>query len=280
MQQIPQANQEPLLNKTKNIDFESPKRAGLKSKERIAIIFLSIIIVALLLVIVFLLFNQTSSYYDDNIVPITIPARKINSQVNIARSTTAYNPYLDYAGNVNKERNLDGISVEEEQEKQEEDFIEEDMEKHIYEDQDSQSYNRGFIDRLSGTWYLISSENFDQVMEKLGVSWFKRKLAGNLKPTVIISKKSNDQYSIRTVTNMKTSEIVFSLDEPFKQTIDDKDVKTTITLEGDRLVQIQRDSSTNTRVICTIIREIDENDLMITYIQVDNVVCKRVFKRS
>lgn len=302
MQQIPQANQEPLLNKAKYTDNDRPKRGGL-SRERIAIIVLSIIVVALLLVIVFLLFAQTSSTSsnnDDNIVPITIPARKINSQVTKASkkalvtkttksttTTTTYNPFPDYGAgsedNTNNEVNVVETSAEEDQEKEVEDFIEEDYEENSTEfiDEDVESGDSDLMDRLSGTWDLISSENFDQVMEKLGVSWFKRRLAANLKPTVIISKKSNDQFSIKTVSSLKTSEIVFSLDEPFKEvTLDDKDAMTTITLEGDRLVQTQRDFSTNTKVTCIILRELDENDQMVTYVQAGNIVSKRVYKRS
>lgn len=292
------ANQDPSVEYNMAKNFDEPKSGGLR-KERIIIIILSVLVVALSLVIVALLFFQSSSSGEssNNIVPITIPARKANSQVNKtskkspvtkttkSTTTTTYNPYPDYGAGGNSE-NTDQVDkndveatetpVEENEGDYEEDYVEDNG-----DDENQEVGNSDFMGRLTGTWDMISTENFDQIMEKLGVSWFKRKLAANLKPTVIISKKPDNTYSIKTVSSLKTSEIVFTLDTPFKEvTLDDKDVTTTITLDGDRLVQTQRDLATNTKVICTITREIDENDQMITYVQVDNVVSKRVYKRS
>lgn len=242
-------NQEPLFDNNKaNIINNQNKENNFLIKNGIIIFSVSVIIVALLLlVIVFILFAQSS---------IILPTKNVNSKLN----------KLSFKGLVTK-NTIESIDDYNEQEENNNQSVE------IQIDQ------KNLMKRFYGTWNLVSSENIDQIMQKLGANWFIRKLVANIKPIIIISELLNDEYSIKTQTSFRNSEIVFKFNKTFKQvTFDDRELMSVITIENNKLIQRQRDS--NNKLLSTIIREIDENDQMINYIQVDNVVSKRIFKRS
>lgn len=68
---------------------------------------------------------------------------------------------------------------------------------------------------LEGKYVLESSENFDDFLKAIGVGFLMRKAAGVQSPTVEIKVGEDGQYSIKTVTTFKTSEMKFKLDEEF-----------------------------------------------------------------
>lgn len=111
------------------------------------------------------------------------------------------------------------------------------------------------LDTMVGEWKLTSSENFDEVMKALGVGLMTRKIGAATKPNVRL-EKNGDEWTFTTVSTLKTTAIKFKLNEEFdEETIDGRKVRTTITLEGDKLVQTQRDRDNN-NIVCVITREI------------------------
>jgi hypothetical protein len=129
--------------------------------------------------------------------------------------------------------------------------------------------------KFLGTWHLETSENFDEYMKAVEVSFMMRKLGSLAKPNVTISLNGNT-WSIKGVTTFSTSEAVFQLGEEFEETTaDGRKVMSTFVLgEDGKLVQTQTG-----KVPSTITRELtDDNTLVCTCIAKD-VTSKRIYKR-
>lgn len=300
---------EPLLEFKLN-GSSSSKKSGLRG-ERIAIIILSIVIVLLVGIIAFLLFgtssstssytprkSSTGSYKKSNTTKSTVTTTKAKN-VNKEDSASDMSPVIvdDYfvnsekgQENQNQENKNQENKIQENQNQDQENQNQENQENQNQENQDHQENHeshdtdhhhddRPFTERVIGTWNLVSSENFEELMQKLGVGFIKRKIGAKLKPTVIISRNEKGVWSILTKSPAKTLEIKFEIDKPFEEeTLDERKVTTTVTIEDDKLVQTQRDNGGN--VVCTISREVSENDELVTIATVEDVVSTRIYERK
>lgn len=121
---------------------------------------------------------------------------------------------------------------------------------------------------------MESSEKFDDFLKTIGVGFVMRNMAKVQTPTVEVSNEGDD-WSIKTITTFKTSEIKFKLGQEFDETrLDGVVVKSTITQDGpNKLVQKQ-----SGEVPCEIIRETDGDKMTVTCKAAD-VVSTRVYKR-
>nr|UTT87477.1 fatty acid-binding protein [Argas persicus] len=125
-----------------------------------------------------------------------------------------------------------------------------------------------------GKWKLTESENFDEFLKALGVGMTWRKLASTSKPVVEISN-SGDQWTMKTSTLLKNSEIKFKLGEEFEENrIDGVKVKTVINLDGDKLVQKQFGDKE-----VSIVREVDNGQLKVTC-SLENIVSVRKYSKE
>ncbi|KAG2468756.1 FABP7 protein, partial [Polypterus senegalus] len=96
------------------------------------------------------------------------------------------------------------------------------------------------VDAFCSTWKLIDSQNFDEYMKALGVGFATRQVGNVTKPTVIISQEG-DKVVIKTQSTFKNTEISFKLGDEFDEnTPDDRHCKSTVTLDGDKLVHVQK----------------------------------------
>nr|UAA83478.1 fatty acid-binding protein [Haemaphysalis flava] len=110
-----------------------------------------------------------------------------------------------------------------------------------------------------GKWKLSESENFDEFLKALGVGLAWRKLGQTSKPTVEI-KAEGDDWSIKTHTMLKTTELKFTLGKEFDENrMDGTTVKSLVTLDGNKLVQKQFGDKE-----VTIVREIKDGHLEVT----------------
>jgi len=127
---------------------------------------------------------------------------------------------------------------------------------------------------LAGKYTLESSEKFEEFLKEMGVGIVTRKMAITLSPTIEI-KTEGDEYSIKTITTFKNTELKFKLDEEFDEArMDGVTVKTKITKEGDnKLVQEQFGEKP-----CQIVREVD-GDTLKTVCTCNKVVSTRIYKR-
>ncbi|TWW53617.1 Fatty acid-binding protein, brain [Takifugu flavidus] len=91
------------------------------------------------------------------------------------------------------------------------------------------------VDAFCATWKLVESENFDDYMKALGVGFATRQ------------------------STFKNTEISFKLGEEFDETTaDDRNCKSTVSLEGDKLVHVQKWDGKET----TFVREIKDGKMV------------------
>jgi len=124
-----------------------------------------------------------------------------------------------------------------------------------------------------GTWNLQSSENFDEYMKAVGVGAIMAKLGSTAKPTLIITV-DGDKWLMKSETTFKTSKVEFQLGVEFDETTaDDRKMKTTITLEGNKLIQDQKGD-----IPSVITREVDGNKMLVTCKAKDVVATRHYLK--
>ncbi|XP_050719262.1 sodium/calcium exchanger regulatory protein 1-like [Eriocheir sinensis] len=132
--------------------------------------------------------------------------------------------------------------------------------------------------KIVGKYKMESSENFDEFMKALGVGLVMRKMGNAATPTVEITEEDGT-YSMKTITTFKTTEIKFKLGEEFEETTaDGRNVKSTITIEGNKMTHKQTGDKKKEEKDSVITREFTDTEL-IAECKVDDIVCKRVYKR-
>ncbi|XP_071549159.1 fatty acid-binding protein-like [Panulirus ornatus] len=130
---------------------------------------------------------------------------------------------------------------------------------------------------IAGKYTLEESENFEEFMKTLGVGIMLRKLGSSSKPTVELSE-ANGEWTLKTTTTLKTTELKFKLGEEIDETtLDGRDCKTVFTLEGEnKLVQQQTASKGKS---AKYVREFTDTH-MIMVCDCDGVTSKRTYKRQ
>ncbi|KAL6437861.1 hypothetical protein ACFW04_004292 [Cataglyphis niger] len=125
---------------------------------------------------------------------------------------------------------------------------------------------------LGKRYKLITSEKFDEYMKALGVGMVTRKMGATVSPVVELTEKDG-VYTLKTTSTFKNTEIKFKLGEEFDEdTVDGRKVKSVCTLEGNKLIQVQKGDK-NT----TIEREFTPTEMK-AIMKVDDIVCTRVYK--
>ncbi|XP_012673948.1 fatty acid-binding protein, heart [Clupea harengus] len=126
-----------------------------------------------------------------------------------------------------------------------------------------------------GTWNLKESKNFDDYMKALGVGFATRQVGGMTKPTTIISMEG-DVITLKTESTFKSTEVNFKLGEEFDETTaDDRKVKSLLTLDGGKLVHVQKWDGKET----TLVREVSGNSLTLV-LTLGDVVCTRSYVKA
>ncbi|KAF1374704.1 hypothetical protein EPR50_G00206190 [Perca flavescens] len=131
------------------------------------------------------------------------------------------------------------------------------------------------VDAFCATWKLIDSQNFDEYMKALGVGFATRQVGNVTKPTVVISQ-DGDKVVIKTLSTFRNTEISSKLGEEFDETTaDDRHVKSTFTMEGDKLVQVQKWDGKETKFV----REIKDGKLVAT-LTFEGVEAVRTYEKA
>ncbi|GAB6030059.1 DNA-binding proteins Bright/BRCAA1/rbp1 [Chamberlinius hualienensis] len=125
-----------------------------------------------------------------------------------------------------------------------------------------------------GKFKLVSSDKFEDYMKALGVGMVTRKMANTATPVQTITEDGN-KFTIKTETSFKTTVIEFELGKEFDEnTADGRKVKTTVTKDGNKLIQTQKGDKDS-----VLIREFNGNEMKMT-LKADDVVCTRVYQKQ
>ncbi|XP_061418367.1 fatty acid-binding protein, liver [Lethenteron reissneri] len=131
------------------------------------------------------------------------------------------------------------------------------------------------MDIFCGTWNLVESHNFDEYMKAIGIGFAMRQIGSVTKPTLIISAEG-DHVTLKTTSTFKNMEWNFTLGEEFDETTaDERKVKSTFTVDGDKLVQVQRWEGKET----TISRAVS-GDSMVATCSIGDVVATRTYHKA
>lgn len=98
-------------------------------------------------------------------------------------------------------------------------------------------------------------------------------MGNSVTPTVELQKLPNNKYKLITTSTFKDTEIEFELGKEFDETtLDGREVKSVMKLEGNKLTQEEGGDPPS-----TIIREFGEKEMIAT-MKVGNVVCTRKYR--
>ncbi|CAM5106611.1 unnamed protein product [Natator depressus] len=126
-----------------------------------------------------------------------------------------------------------------------------------------------------GTWKLMSSCHFDSYMKALGVGFATRQMGNVIWPTTIIELEG-DKVTLKTQSTFKNTEVSFKLGEEFDETTADaRHVKSLVTLDGGKLIHVQKWDGKET----TLVRELQDGKLILT-LTMDNVICTRTYEKA
>jgi len=133
------------------------------------------------------------------------------------------------------------------------------------------------MSKFEGKWKLDSSENFDDYMKAIGVSYLVRKMGAAAKPVVTFSHSGDqDQWTVKSESSVKTSEFSFKFDQEFDETTaDGRKVKSIMAKDSDtKWTQIQKGEPQS-----TITRELADPNTMTAIFMAKDVTCKRIYKK-
>uniref|UniRef100_A0A8C8ZNA3 Fatty acid binding protein 2 n=1 Tax=Prolemur simus TaxID=1328070 RepID=A0A8C8ZNA3_PROSS len=89
---------------------------------------------------------------------------------------------------------------------------------------------------FDGAWKVERSENYDKLMEKMGLNIVKRKLAAHDNLKLIITQEGN-KFTVKESSTFRDAEIIFELGVTFNYSLaDGTELSGTWNLEGNKLV--------------------------------------------
>jgi len=133
-------------------------------------------------------------------------------------------------------------------------------------------------EQFVGKFKLVSSENFDEYMKKLGIGFALRAIGNSVKPTIDV-KHEGDKWIIESHSTFKNVYLNFKLGEEFEETTPDgRVVKSVITLEDGKLIHKQKAIKEGDKDT-VITREIKDGDMHVG-MECDGVSAVRIYKRE
>ncbi|XP_012692238.1 fatty acid binding protein 7, brain, a [Clupea harengus] len=131
------------------------------------------------------------------------------------------------------------------------------------------------MDAFCATWKLIDSQNFDEYMKALGVPFATRQVGNVTKPTIVISQ-DGDKIVVKTLSTFKNTEISFKLGEEIEETTaDDRKVKSVLTMDGDKLLHVQKWDGKESKFV----REIKDGK-MVMHLTFEGIEAVRTYEKA
>ncbi|XP_061552504.1 fatty acid-binding protein, brain-like [Phycodurus eques] len=131
------------------------------------------------------------------------------------------------------------------------------------------------VDAFCAKWKLVDSHNFDEYMNVLGVGFATRQVGNVTKPTVVISQ-DGDKVVVNTLSTFRNTKLAAKLGEEFDEnTPDDRQVKSTFTMEGETFVQVQKWDGKETKFV----RELKDGKMVMT-LTFEGVQAVRTYEKA
>lgn len=135
------------------------------------------------------------------------------------------------------------------------------------------------MSKLKGSWMLIKNEQFDQYLKACNVNFILRKLANQITTYEDIKQEENGQWELTNSSTFTTTKLQFRLGEEFDEvTPSGHHMKTTITIENDKWIQMQK-ANDPTAVDSKVTRELTDDNTMLSTYEAGGVVCYRTLTR-
>lgn len=111
-------------------------------------------------------------------------------------------------------------------------------------------------------YVLVESENFDDYLTFIGIGYFARKVAINLRPVQSLRKNHDGTYSFDFTSSVTSYTITFTPGVEFEEVKPDGvKAKSIITFEGNKMIHIQGEQNGTTS---EHVREFYEDQLIVT----------------
>ncbi|KAJ8383776.1 hypothetical protein AAFF_G00214630 [Aldrovandia affinis] len=138
------------------------------------------------------------------------------------------------------------------------------------------------IPDFAGTWKMKSSENFEELLSALGVGFMLRKIAVTAasKPSVQITQ-DGETLTIRTSTSVRTTNISFTVGQPFSETtVDGRPCTSHPCWETESKISCEQILQKGEGPKTAWTREITNDGELILTMSAGDVVCTRVYLRE
>ncbi|XP_027011125.1 fatty acid-binding protein, heart-like [Tachysurus fulvidraco] len=130
------------------------------------------------------------------------------------------------------------------------------------------------MDAFFGSWKLVKKENYSEYLAAIGVGEEQINIALIVQPIVTFYEDA-EFIVVKTETSILTGEVWFRLgEEYFEVTKDGRRCMNVVTLDGNKLVQVQKWDDKQT----TIVREVNGEN-MITTLTYENTVSTQSYKK-
>ncbi|XP_041848234.1 uncharacterized protein nmnat3 [Melanotaenia boesemani] len=130
---------------------------------------------------------------------------------------------------------------------------------------------------FSGKWILETNDKFEDYMKALNVDFATRKIAISLSQTKVVMQ-DGDKFDFKTLSTFRNYELAFTVGVEFDEYtkgLDNRNVKSLVKWEGDKLVCIQKGEKSNRGWT----HWIEEGKLYLE-LTCEDVVCLQVFRRK
>ncbi|KAG6456371.1 hypothetical protein O3G_MSEX009683 [Manduca sexta] len=115
---------------------------------------------------------------------------------------------------------------------------------------------------LNKKYVLVSSKHFEDYLTYIGVGYFAKKIALNLKPVQCLTLNEDGTHTFDFVSPITSSSVTFKSGEEFDEVKPDGvKVKSTITLDGNKMTHIQVEGNGR---ISKHVREFFHDKLIVT----------------
>ncbi|XP_075897170.1 cellular retinoic acid-binding protein 2-like [Nelusetta ayraudi] len=138
------------------------------------------------------------------------------------------------------------------------------------------------IPDFAGNWVMKSSENFDELLKKLGVNVMLRMIAVKAASNPLVEiTQDGETLSIRTSTTVRTTHITFTVGQEFNEaTVDGRPCTSFPRWETDSKISCEQKLQKGEGAKTSWTREITNDGKLILTMKADDVVCTRVYERQ